>query len=284
MKKSHDSKIETWIEKFLEHESLQKKFSPETFRAQKVDLQRLPKYFESLAAVEPRSWRKFCLQLHETLRARSTKRAYSTYFKFFRFVSETTGDQRLLRLERPRPAKFSQIPKSISFDEVLRVLKTSSRFETKLLIEGLYATGARIAEICKLNWNQVDLESKTLRILGKGRKERVLPLSGPFFDLLCGLKDQEGFVFRSLRDESKALDPRQARRMLRDAALQSGLGKHLHPHMLRHSIATHLMDEGADLRFIQELLGHKTLSTTQKYLSSSRSRLIRVFDQCHPRA
>jgi site-specific recombinase XerD len=284
MKTESSSEISAWIQKFLEHESLHKKFSPATFRSYQVDLQRLENFFSSLQEIHEKKWRSFSLHLFENLSPRSIQRAYCSLFKFFRFVSDSGEHTHLLRLERPRARPSHSLPKSISFDEILNLLRQSSRSETRLLLEALYATGARISEICSLRWSQIDLETKTLRVLGKGRRERVLPLAGAFLSQLESMTDQSGHLFKSPRNAKKSLNPRQARRWLQEAALEAGIGKHLHPHMLRHSIATHLLDEGADLRFIQELLGHQTLSTTQKYLSTSRSRLIRVFDQCHPRA
>lgn len=284
MKTQNSAEISKWIQKFLEHESLNKKFSPATFRAYQVDLRRLEDFFSHLEEINEKKWRSFSLHLFQNLSARSIQRAYSSLFKFFRFVSDSGEYLHLLRLERPRSRAPHSLPKSISFDEILNLLRQSSRPETRLLLEALYATGARISEICALRWSQIDLDTKSLRVLGKGRRERILPLAGAFLSELESISDRSGYLFKSSRNAQKSLDPRQARRWLREAAIEVGIGKHLHPHMLRHSVATHLLDEGADLRFIQELLGHQTLSTTQKYLSTSRSRLIRVFDQCHPRA
>lgn len=287
-KKNSNETLEAWVLRFEASESLEKKFSAETFRARQVDLRRLKRFFTDLDALNESNWRKFCLQLHESLKPRSVARAHSSYAVFFRFLEAQTAQTRFLKLARPKIAKPQSLPKALSFDEVLLILEKTSHPETRDLLEFLYATGCRISEACELEWKNVDFSREQIRVLGKGRKERELPLAGPIKDkLVARAKAAEGkskYVFCSPRDPLSPLDPRQARRLIRKAALEVSMGKHVHPHLFRHSIATHLLDEGADLRFIQELLGHKSLSTTQKYLSTSRARLAKVFDQCHPRA
>lgn len=182
-----------------------------------------------------------------------------------------------------------RLPKTLSYDEIHRILK--SQGQVGLLLEFLYATGARISEACALEWKAVDFSQGWIRLYGKGRKERVVPLSEVLKMRLQEEKRQretktteDRFVFPSPRDPNKALNPRQARRWIRDLNLKDASLSKLHPHLVRHSIATHLLDEGADLRFIQELLGHESLSTTQKYLKVSKQKLLEVYDRSHPRA
>lgn len=276
--------LEGWVKAFEESQKLQKKFSLETFRARRVDLQRLLDFFRSLSEISPQNWRKFCLHMHEKLKARSLARAHSTYSSFFRFLEEQTGDRRWRRLERPKIKIPPHLPKILSFDEILHLLREDLETESLDLLEFLYGTGCRISEACGLQWKDVDFSRKLIRIFGKGRKERMIPLAGPLEERLRAREKVSHYVFPSPRDPQKALQPRQARRFLRKITLEKGIAKRVHPHLFRHSLATHLLDQGADLRFIQELLGHKSLSTTQKYLASSRTRLIQVFDKCHPRA
>lgn len=170
----------------------------------------------------------------------------------------------------------------MSYDEVEEILKAPGMLGD--LLEFLYDTGARITEACKLKWRDLDLQSGIVRLKGKGRKQRQVPLTHELAKRLKKRAEESEFVFHAIRDSEKSLNPRVARRWLKAFAQNIRFRKKVYPHLFRHSVATHLLDEGADLRFIQELLGHSSISTTQKYLSVSKQRLMEVFDKAHPRA
>jgi site-specific recombinase XerD len=170
----------------------------------------------------------------------------------------------------------------LSFDEVLSVLQAPGSLGN--LLEFLYATGARISEACQLKWTDVDFSRSIIHLYGKGRKERIVPLAGKIEGCLKKMKQEGHYVFASKRDANKPLNPRQVRREITEFCKRAKFHKHVYPHLFRHTVATHLLDEGADLRFIQELLGHASLSTTQKYLSVSKQKLMETFDKAHPRA
>jgi integrase/recombinase XerC len=158
------------------------------------------------------------------------------------------------------------------------------------LLEVLYSTGARVSEICGLRECDVDLISGVVKVRGKGKKERLCPLGGPAFRALramlkaepqSGRKDGRP-VFLSAR--GTGMTPRSVERMIKKYLPASGLGSGISPHTLRHSFATHMLDNGADLRSVQELLGHASLSTTQIYTHVTVDRLKRVYEEAHPRA
>lgn len=163
------------------------------------------------------------------------------------------------------------------------------------LLEVLYSAGARLSEIVALQRKQVDLLSGVIKVRGKGKKERLCPLGRPacaaldaMFEAEQGwLREPDGFrgnepVFRN--KHGSALTPRSAERMMKRCLTEANLNASLSPHALRHSFATHLLDRGADLRSVQELLGHASLSTTQIYTHVSVERLKQVYEQAHPRA
>jgi integrase/recombinase XerC len=269
---------------FFKRTSLHDRFSPHTQRARRVDFDRLIVFFQDeLKQIDDTSWSRFCGQLVRSLKPASAARAFSSYRKLFEFIDENLKHPELRRLEFPKLKKQRQLPRNLSYDEVLQSLQAPQRLSE--LLEFLYATGCRISEATDLQWKAIDFQRSLIKIFGKGRKERMLPLSEPLKKILLQ-KDQSlsPFVFPSAQDPQRPLNPRVARRWLRDFCEKTSFKKHLHPHLFRHSVATHLLDEGADLRVIQELLGHKSLSTTQKYLSVSKQRLMEVYDKAHPRA
>jgi len=157
------------------------------------------------------------------------------------------------------------------------------RLRDDAIVEVLYGSGLRVSELCGLNPKSLDLNAGTVRVWGKGDKERIVPLSGPAVVALQRFLDSNSatkrgdVLFRNQRGNQ--LTPRDVRRILdRRAAAPT------HPHALRHTFATHLLDGGADLRTVQELLGHADLSTTQIYTHVSKERLQRVHRSSHPRA
>ena len=212
------------------------------------------------------------------------ERALCSYRVFFHFLEEEYKISSLKKLEFPRVRKPQRLPKVLSYDEIDHLLKDQGLAAD--LLEFLYATGCRISEVCSLQWKDIDFSRKTIKILGKGRKERIVPLGNILEKRLLKKKKREKgpYVFHSMRSKERAMNPRQARRIIKKFSLEKNILQNVYPHLFRHSVATHLLDEGANLRFIQELLGHSSLSTTQKYLKVSKQRLLEVFDKTHPRA
>jgi integrase/recombinase XerC len=164
----------------------------------------------------------------------------------------------------------------------------------RAIVELLYGAGLRISELCGLKPVDLDLRQRTVRVLGKGNKERIVPFpmatkqallawlglrSVHFYDGEPGLSEA---LFLGRRGTD--LKPDAVRRRLQQLAKRAGIPGRVHPHRLRHSFATHLLEGGADLRAIQELLGHASLSTTQKYTAVSLAHLEKVYDEAHPRA
>ena len=197
----------------------------------------------------------------------------------------------------------SGVPKPLSLDEVNALLEamagdSATEMRDRALVEFLYATGARISEACDLNLDDVDLSSRVVRLFGKGSKERVVPF-GRIAEVR--LREYISSAGRSqlvpevwsrgtdrdavfLTNRGKRLNRQKAWHVVRDAGLRAGITRELSPHVLRHTCATHMLEHGADLRIVQEMLGHATISTTQIYTKVSNDRLWAVYRDSHPRA
>ena len=202
----------------------------------------------------------------------------------------------------PLPKTPARLPRPLSVDDCDVLVKAEPPAATPLaalraraLVELLYGTGIRVGELVALDVRDVDLRAAEVRVLGKGNKERIVPLPRFSRDALAawiearkrpGILAEPLFISLRPRKEEKPrrLGARDARRILKQRAIAVGIRDRVHPHRMRHSYATHLLDMGADLREIQELLGHASLSTTQKYTEVSAEHLRRVYDRAHPRA
>lgn len=194
------------------------------------------------------------------------------------------------------PKQQRHLPRVLRVDEVERLVvapdaSTPIGLRDRALLELLYASGARVSEATGLDLPALDLEGGLVRLLGKGSKERIVPLGEPAVDALdawlrrgrsalAGPRASDAVLLGS---RGERMSPRAARTVVETAARGAGLG-HVTPHTLRHSAATHLLESGADIRIVQELLGHASLATTQRYTHLSRGRLREVHAAAHPRA
>lgn len=197
------------------------------------------------------------------------------------------------------PKKKKRLPKFLLIEEMLLLLDApdSGNFSgsrDRAILELLYAGGIRVSELVSLDVDSVSLEEQLLRVLGKGGKERIVPFGNEARkSLVSYLMKRSEFLKRSRAGDQDALflnrfgtrmSARSVARMIDKYVLKKALSRSISPHVLRHTFATHMLDGGADLRDIQELLGHSKLSTTQRYTHVSIDRLIEVYDRTHPRA
>ncbi len=227
---------------------------------------------------------------------RSLARKLSAVKSFYRWLSEREGFEPTAVLSARAPKYTRKLPRPLSEDAALDVMETVGlqsqtpwvAARDTAVVTLLYGCGLRISEALGLEGQDVPLPA-TLRIVGKGGKERVVPVIEPARDAvqryvgMCPYDMQPGLpVFRGVR--GGALSPRIIRGVMAQVRAQLGLPATATPHALRHSFATHLLTAGGDLRAIQELLGHASLSTTQAYTSVDTARLMQVYDAAHPRA
>jgi integrase/recombinase XerD len=200
------------------------------------------------------------------------------------------------------PTPSRRLPKSISLDEVVALLEGAGgdsetdgplTLRNRALLEVLYSTGARISEAVGLDVDDVDTHSRSVLLRGKGGKQRLVPIGRPAVSALDAYfvrgrpdlaRRGKGTPAIFLNARGGRLSRQSAWQVLQDAAERAGISASVSPHTLRHSFATHLLEGGADLRTIQELLGHSSLSTTQLYSHVDGRRLRRVYDKAHPRS
>lgn len=196
----------------------------------------------------------------------------------------------------------SGVPKPLTVDEVESMLAAivgddSIALRDRALCEMLYATGARISEACDLNLDDLDMNSRIMRLFGKGAKERVVPFGRVAHEHLARYLEQSRPILVPdqwsrptdrdavfLTNRGRRLNRQKAWSIVHTAGRNAGIQRELSPHVLRHSCATHMLEHGADLRIVQEMLGHATISTTQIYTKVSQERLWSVYKDAHPRA
>ncbi len=215
--------------------------------------------------------------------------ALRTFFAFLSREGRTSANP-ARAVATPRAGR--SLPRTLSVEETASVVEAGPvgagglTARDRALLELLYATGLRVSELVALDLEDIDLSSRQLRTLGKGRKERILPFGAKAETALrLYLREREpGEPALFLNAAGGRLTDRSVRRILDRALRLAGVTRHASPHALRHSFATHLLAAGADLRTIQELLGHASLSTTQKYTHLDADRLIEVYRKSHPRA
>lgn len=195
------------------------------------------------------------------------------------------------------PKQDKPIPKYLTVDDMFRLLdsiKTDTLIgkRNRALLETMYSTGIRVSELVGLNVADIDFSGKTIRVTGKGNVERIVPIGQKSLDFIRDYRKSLHLQKAVSEEQNKALflnknrgrlTARSVARMLDKSSREAGLAVPVAPHDLRHSYATHMLDAGLDLRVVQELLGHKQLSTTQKYTHVSIDRLMAAYDSAHPR-
>jgi integrase/recombinase XerC len=277
---------------FLRHLEVEKHASPHTLRAYRGDLQDFARSIGELRGAEGRDVRAWLAALHARgLDATSIGRKLAAVRSLYRFLARRGVVRRNPAREVRAPRLAKKLVSFLPADEAKAVVDArnlggASRERDVAVLEMLYATGLRVSELAGLDLDAVDRETRTVRVLGKGRKERIVPYGAPAaraLDAYLGRRASgHGAVFVNAR--GGRLTTRSVHTIVRRAARAAGVTRRASPHTLRHTFATHLLDHGADLRMIQELLGHSRLSTTQRYTHVSTAQLLKTYEAAHPRA
>ena len=300
--------LHPWVESFLTYISIEHGRSPRTVEAYRRDLEALGRHLQSTSKTvedcEPSDIESFIANQRKVGRAaKSIARQLAACRTFFKFAVQEN-----LRASDPSGVVDgvsvpSGIPKALDEDEVGRLLAACTGVDSyarrdRALLEFLYATGARISEACGLSLSDLDMDQQVVRLFGKGSKERIVPFGGPAKRALeewLSLGGRDVLSPRQWRTRSDAdavFLGRGGRRISRQAAWNivrryaglAGLKAEISPHVLRHSCATHMLKHGADLRVVQELLGHASVSTTQIYTRVDNEMLFAAYAGAHPRA
>jgi integrase/recombinase XerC len=221
---------------------------------------------------------------------RTLARKISSLKSFFNYLVKT-GRLKASPMDMiPFPKLEKPIPKFLTVDDLFRLLDsipTDTWMDKRNLaiFETFYSTGMRVSEIKGLNMDDIDFKSRMIRVFGKGSKERIVPVGNRALNTIKEYRRvlKEAYTPVFLNKDFSRLSARSIRRILNKLVLACGLHVPVSPHTLRHSFATHMLDSGADLRGIQEILGHVSLSTTQVYTHVSMDKLMQVYDKAHPR-
>jgi integrase/recombinase XerC len=296
--------MRAWMDRFTQHLANERQASPRTIEAYLADLGQFADYLESsgrgagIESIDIRSLRGFLARLHGALEPSSLSRKLSSIRSFCKFLVRrgALASDPVASVSSPKQKKF--VPRTLSVDEAFALVEAPQGDSPRVardraILELLYGSGLRVSELCGLDLGEVDLGARTVRVLGKGNKERVVPFGGKAARAL-GLCLERRFTFGPeggrdpqaffLNRFGRRLRPRAVQKLVERSLARAGVSRGATPHTLRHAFATHLLGGGGDLRGIQELLGHASLSTTQRYTHVSVEHLMEVYDRAHPRA
>jgi integrase/recombinase XerC len=285
---------------FLNYLRNEKNVSPHTERSYLADLDQFFEFLGTgeLARVDHQFLRRFIAQLMELGNTKSSiARKLSTLRTFFKYLNRqgvlAENPARLVAT----PRRERRLPAVLTVDDAQRLMdaprgkKTgdpAGELRDRAVLETLYSTGIRASELVGMNHEDINRHDGLIRIRGKGRKERVVPIGGKALNAIAAYASSKpasaalSAVFNG--PSGKRLTARTVQRILENYRKQVGLQQKASPHTLRHSFATHMLESGADLRAIQELLGHASLSTTQRYTHLNLDSLMDVYDKAHPKA
>lgn len=292
--------LETWIERFIRHLGEERRLSPATCAGYRHDLQRLRAFCEQQGVddwrrLNPAHVRGFAAWCHRRgIGGRSVQRALSAVRSFYNYLLRegSVGRNPASGIAAPRSAR--RLPRTLDADRMAGLLALADHeplaVRDHAMMELLYSSGLRLAELVRLDLGGLDLEEGLVEVLGKGKRQRIVPVGRCARHMLAQwlalrprfahADEQALFVAR----HGRRLSGRAVQLRLRRWSRIKGLGTALHPHMLRHSFASHLLESSGDLRAVQELLGHADVSTTQVYTHLDFQHLASVYDRTHPRA
>jgi integrase/recombinase XerD len=296
------------IQRFLDHLTVERGLSPHTVAAYRRDLERYAAFLRQRGITDGRRVDERAVAAHvatvsaathgdgRPYRATSVVRALSSVRAFHRFLLREGQVRTDPTAPVVRPKLPRSLPKPLSVEEVARVLAapdgSAKGLRDRAVLETLYGAGLRISELVGLDVDDVDLEEGSVRVLGKGGKERDVPIGRYARDAVSAYLTRVRPQFATPRSRSALFLNQRGGRLTRQGcagilaarAEEAGIGKKVSPHTLRHSFATHLLEGGADIRVVQELLGHASVATTQVYTLVTKEHLREVYFTSHPRA
>ena len=287
------------IEKFLEHLKLDLNYSDKTIKSYEQDIESFKRYLNStgtdIEAANPQLIRMYLSnQLEEGKTKVTCCRRIAALRHFYEYLVRTNCIKENPFLFVGAPKKEIRYPEALYLEQVEELFAKNRertdnlKLRDQAIIELLYASGVRVSELVNIKMNAIDIKNRTIRVLGKGRKERMVMFSKSCQSTLqdylknSQLRHSSDFLFTNAKGEQ--LTTRGVEYILDQIQNKCGVQLGLHPHMLRHTFATHLLEGGADLRVIQELLGHESINTTQVYTHITEEAMKHQFVMSHPRA
>ena len=296
-----NSALENNLKEFINYIYIEKKLSDNTKNAYNQDLSNYIEYLSEKGITSPDKIKKediikYIGNLSENISSRSVNRKIVSIKSFHKFLvresiikTNVTSD-----IDSPKIGKY--LPKVLNIEEINKLLDikpvTPFDYRNKAMLELMYATGLRVSELVNLRLDDINLEMAIVRCMGKGSKERMIPLGDiavhclsnyiKFYRSLMLKKTQTNILF--INNHGKPLTRQGFFITLKSIAREKGIRTDFSPHTLRHSFATHLIEYGADLRSVQELLGHSDISTTQIYTHIAQNKIKKDYDEFHPRS
>ena len=289
------------MEQYLEFCKYRKELNRNTLKAYRIDLEQYLSFIKKDFLLKARI-EEYITELHKKYKQKTVKRKIASIKAFYRYLEEEE------RLEGSNPftkirVKFKEtesLPRIIPRNDIERllnymydVMKQSGQeatiYRDLSVIEMFFATGARVYEISNLKIQDIDLDNGIIKLFGKGSKERYVQIGSPevlevvkeYYRLNQQEIDKSGFFF--VNRQGKRFSEQSIRRMIRKYSCQAGISIHITPHMFRHSVATYLLEEGVDIMYIQKILGHSSIKTTQIYLHVASKKQMEILKERHPR-
>lgn len=297
---NQDTLIQPEIDRFISAQKNERQLSPNTLKAYSRDLQiledwRIDRHYDNWSYFSPADIRDIAATaFRKGLSASSIQRRLSAIRNFFRFLIREGLIETNPADDVSAPKKPRRLPRALDIDEVTHLMNVPAddtiSIRDRAMLELFYSAGVRLSELAGIDLHDLDLADGSVRVTGKGKKQRDAPIGSKAKSALSQwLKNRVEFakvdepaVFISKR--GGRLSPRSIQARIDYWAKKLGLQQHVHPHMLRHSFASHMLESSGDLRAVQEMLGHADISTTQIYTHLDFDHLARVYDAAHPRA
>ena len=285
------------LENFLAHMEQERRLSSHTVEGYQRDIKLLIRLVEltPLEELKTHHIRRYVAGLHaKGLGGRSLGRALSAWRGFFNFLMRDHGlmSNPCVGLRAPRTAK--RLPDALSPEEMAKLVELPATdpfsIRDRAMFELFYSSGLRLSELTALSSSDIDFADATVRVLGKGGKTRIVPVGRFAMRYIRDWLEQRSTIAKGepdklfLNHHGKSIGPRTVQRRLKMWAQKQGMSQHVHPHMLRHSFASHVLQSSGDLRAVQEMLGHASISSTQIYTHLDWQHLAKTYDAAHPRA
>ena len=292
--------MDNFIKQFEQYIGTERNYSANTLRAYSRDLCEFGDFLKSgnnaqnINEVNDVLIRRFIGLLNNKNSKSTIERKLASLRAFFEFLQR----EKIIKANPakliPSPKKEKKLPVFLSVDEMFRLIdqdlsKGAVGLRNKAILELMYSSGIRVGELVNLKLDNLNIENNEIKLLGKGSKERIVPVGKKaIISLLAYLQSREVLKPKTdklfVNNRGTQISERSIGRIVKKFAQAACLSKNVSPHALRHSFATHLLGSGADLRAIQDMLGHSSLSVTQKYTHTSIERIMNVYDKSHPRS
>ncbi|MEE9352549.1 MAG: tyrosine recombinase XerC [Thiotrichaceae bacterium] len=297
--KQNSAPLSPLLSVFLSYLENEKQYSPHTLNAYQRDIQQYEQWLQhevslALEASQFDHVQQFITQQRQSLKPRSLKRKLSSLRSFFSYLLKHKKIKVNPALDIQTPKTPKSLPKTLDIELLDKLLNIPTHaaieIRDKAIMELFYSSGLRLAELVSLNQESLSLNEGTLRVTGKGNKTRIVPVGSQAISALkkwLSVRNDQADISESalfVSNRGTRINPRSVQSRINHWQKKLGIEQHIHPHKLRHSFASHILESSGDLRAVQELLGHADISTTQIYTHLDYQHLAKVYDKAHPRA